>query len=228
MKNVLIVDDEERMVELISLYLKPHGYTIYEAYTGIEALHRLTEYKIDLVLLDIMMPDMDGFATCEEIRNQSEVPIIMLTAREQNEDIVKGFKLGADDYITKPFDERVLLARMEALARRVKQLNQNQVIFKGLTWDDDRHLVSYSGASIPMTPIEFKLLGLFLKNPEKVFSREHLIQLIWGFESNTEGRTIDSHIRNLRDKCRTVNFNIDEFLVTIWGVGYKWKSSLSS
>ncbi|WP_205689104.1 response regulator transcription factor [Bacillus sp. N1-1] len=225
MKNVLIVDDEERMVELISLYLKPHGYTIYQAYTGIEALHRLTEYKIDLVLLDIMMPDMDGFATCEEIRNQSEVPIIMLTAREQNEDIVKGFKLGADDYITKPFDERVLLARMEALARRVKQINQNQVILKGLTWDADKHLVSYYSVPIPMTPIEFKLLGLFLKNPEKVFSREHLIQLIWGFESNTEGRTIDSHIRNLRDKCRAVNFNIDEFLVTIWGVGYKWKKS---
>jgi DNA-binding response OmpR family regulator len=224
-KNVLIVDDEERMVELISLYLKPHGYTIYEANTGIKALHKLAEHKIDLVLLDIMMPDMDGFATCEEIRSQSEVPIIMLTAREQNEDIVKGFKLGADDYITKPFDERVLLARMEALARRLKQVNQNQVIFKGLTWDADKHLISYNDMPIPMTPIEFKLLGLFLKNPEKVFSREHLIQLIWGFESNTEGRTIDSHIRNLRDKCRAVNFNIDEFLVTIWGVGYKWKKS---
>jgi DNA-binding response OmpR family regulator len=224
-KNVLIVDDEERMVELISLYLKPHGYTIYEANTGIKALHKLAEHKIDLVLLDIMMPDMDGFATCEEIRSQSEVPIIMLTAREQNEDIVKGFNLGADDYITKPFDERVLLARMEALARRLKQVNQNQVIFKGLTWDADKHLISYNDMPIPMTPIEFKLFGLFLKNPEKVFSREHLIQLIWGFESNTEGRTIDSHIRNLRDKCRAVNFNIDEFLVTIWGVGYKWKKS---
>ncbi|WP_273852595.1 response regulator transcription factor [Guptibacillus spartinae] len=224
MKNVLIVDDEERMVELISLYLKPHGYTIYQANTGIDALHRLTEYKIDLVLLDIMMPDMDGFATCREIRNQSEIPIIMLTAREHNEDIVKGFKLGADDYITKPFDERVLLARMEALARRVKQVNQNQVFFKGLTWDEERHLVLYKGAPISMTPIEFKLLGQFLKNPEKVFSREHLIQLIWGYESNTEGRTIDSHIRNLRDKCRHVDFQINNYLVTIWGVGYKWRN----
>ena len=224
MKNVLIVDDEERMVELISLYLKPHGYTIYEANTGLEALHKLAEHKIDLVLLDIMMPDMDGFATCEKIRNQSDVPIIMLTAREQNEDIVKGFRSGADDYITKPFDERILLARMEALARRVKQVNQNQVIFKGLTWDADKHLVSYNGVPISMTPIEFKLLGLFLKNPEKVFSREHLIQLIWGFESNTEGRTIDSHIRNLRDKCRHVDFQITNHLVTIWGVGYKWKN----
>ncbi|WP_283154190.1 response regulator transcription factor [Guptibacillus hwajinpoensis] len=224
MKYVLTVDDEERMVELISLYLEPHGYRIYKANTGFDALTKLNENHVDMVLLDIMMPDMDGWKTCEEIRKQSDVPIIMLTAREQSEDIVKGLKLGADDYITKPFDERVLLARMEAVARRLKQVDLNQLVFKGLTWDADKHLVSYNDSLIPVTPIEFKLLGLFLKNPEKVFSRDHLIQMIWGFESSTEGRTIDSHIRNLRDKCRSVNFQIDEYLVTIWGVGYKWKN----
>lgn len=224
MKRVLIVDDEERMVELITLYLKPQGYTVYKAFTGKEALQTLQESKIDLVLLDIMMPDMDGWMACEEIRKDSDVPIIMLTAREQTEDVIKGLKLGADDYITKPFDERVLLARMEAVSRRLQHGNENQIVFKGLMWDMDKHLVTYKENKISMTPIEFKLLGLFVKNPEKVFSREHLIQLIWGFESNTEGRTIDSHIRNLREKCRQAGFLIDDYLLTIWGVGYKWKN----
>lgn len=222
MQRVLIVDDEERMVELISLYLKPQENTIYKAYTGKEALGILQENKIDLVLLDVMMPDMDGWVTCQEIRKFSNIPIIMLTAREQSADIVKGLKIGADDYITKPFDEQVLLARIEAVTRRTQQEDANQVFIKGLIWDMDKHLVTFKGNKISMTPIEFKLLGLFLKNPQKVFSREHLIQLVWGFESNTEGRTIDSHIRNLREKCRQAGFLIDDYLKTIWGVGYKW------
>ncbi|WP_347550049.1 response regulator transcription factor [Pseudalkalibacillus hwajinpoensis] len=224
MPHILIVDDEERMVDLISLYLKPHGYTISKAYTGEEALQLLQENKIDLVLLDIMMPEMDGWVTCKEIRKLSDVPIIMLTAREQVEDIVKGLKLGADDYMTKPFEEQVLLARIEAVSRRLHQTNGSFLNVKGLMWDSEKHLVTYKNQVISMTPLEFKLQGLFMKNPERVFSREHLIQLIWGFESNTEGRTIDSHIRNLREKCRQTGFPIDDYLKTIWGVGYKWKN----
>ncbi|MBN8210126.1 response regulator transcription factor [Bacillus sp. NTK071] len=224
MKRVLIVDDEERMVELIALFLKPQGYITYKVNSGLEALDVIKEQKIDLVLLDVMMPEMDGWTTCKEIRILSDVPIIMLTARDQSNDIVQGLKLGADDYITKPFDEDVLLARIEAVSRRISSVNENILVVKGLTWDKDKHTVSYQGKTITMTPIEFNLLGLFLKNPDRVFSREHLIQLIWGFESSTEGRTIDSHIRNLREKCRQSGFQIEEHLKTIWGVGYKWKN----
>lgn len=224
MKRVLIVDDEERMVELIALFLKPNGYITYKVNSGLEALDVIKEHKIDLVLLDVMMPEMDGWTTCKEIRTISDVPIIMLTARDQSNDIVKGLKLGADDYITKPFDEDVLLARIEAVSRRLYSANETILVVKGLTWDKNKHTVSYQGKTITITPIEFNLLGLFLKNPDRVFSREHLIQLIWGFESSTEGRTIDSHIRNLREKCRQSGFQIEEHLKTIWGVGYKWKN----
>ncbi|MDP4552315.1 response regulator transcription factor [Alkalihalobacillus macyae] len=224
MKRVLIVDDEERMVKLIALFLKPNGYITYKVNSGLEALGVIKEHKIDLVLLDVMMPEMDGWTTCKEIRTISDVPIIMLTARDQSNDIVKGLKLGADDYITKPFDEDVLLARIQAISRRLYSANETILVVKGLTWDKNKHTVSYQGKTITMTPIEFNLLGLFLKNPDRVFSREQFIQLIWGFESRTEGRTIDSHIRNLREKCRQSGFQIEEHLKTIWGVGYKWKN----
>lgn len=224
MQHVLIVDDEERMVDLISLFLTPQGYTVSKANTGFEALDRIQKDNIDLVLLDVMMPEMDGWTTCKEIRKRSKVPIIMLTARDQSNEVVKGLKLGADDYITKPFDEEVLLARIEAVSRRLHQLDENTLVVNGLMWEKDKHRVSYEGKKLSTTPIEFNLLGLFMKNPDKVFSREHLIQLIWGFESFTEGRTIDSHIRNLREKCRQAGFEIDAHLMTVWGVGYKWKN----
>ncbi|KMM37076.1 response regulator transcription factor [Guptibacillus hwajinpoensis] len=227
MQSVLIVDDEERMVDLISLFLMPHGYKVYKASTGFEAIEKIQTEKVDLVLLDVMMPELDGWATCKEIRSMSDIPIIMLTARDQSNEIVKGLKLGADDYITKPFDEEVLLARIEAITRRIHQVDKNMQVMNGLKWEMDKHRVSYKGKTITMTPIEFNLLGLFMRNPDKVFSREHLIQLIWGFESNTEGRTIDSHIRNLREKCRQSGFQIEEHLITIWGIGYKWKDKRS-
>jgi DNA-binding response OmpR family regulator len=131
-------------------------------------------------------------------------------------------KIGADDYITKPFDEELLLARIEAVIRRSGVEEQKIYEFNGLTWDDHQFNVSFCGQEILLTPKEFKMVGLFLKNPQKVFSREQLIELIWGFESETEGRTIDSHIRNIRDKCRKVGFPIDDHLLTVWGVGYKW------
>ncbi|QHA91080.1 response regulator transcription factor [Bacillus sp. N1-1] len=223
MKHVLIVDDEERMVDLISLFLTPQGYTVSKASTGLEALDQIQKDHIDLVLLDVMMPEMDGWTTCKEIRKLSKVPIIMLTARDQSSEVVKGLKLGADDYITKPFDEEVLLARIEAVSRRLHQLDEDTLVVNGLIWEKGKHRVSYRGKTLSTTPIEFNLLGLFMRSHDKVFSREHLIQLIWGYESFTEGRTIDSHIRNLREKCRQAGFDIDAHLKTVWGVGYKWK-----
>ncbi|MGI2326680.1 response regulator transcription factor [Planococcus sp. YIM B11945] len=220
MQKVLLVDDEQRMLDLIALYLKPHNYFCKKAVSALEALAFLEMESFDIILLDIMMPEMDGWELCHEIRKFSDVPIIMLTAREQQEDIIKGLKLGADDYITKPFHEEELLARMGALLRRMSPKNVIKV--NGLLWDEDRFEFTYNRQSIKLTPKEFLMMGHLLKNPNKVFSREQLIQLIWGFDSETEGRTIDSHVRNVREKIRQVGFPVDDHFITVWGIGYKW------
>lgn len=220
MQKVLLVDDEKRMLDLVALYLKPHHYLCTKALGPFEALRYLYKETYDLILLDVMMPEMDGWELCREIRKVSDVPIIMLTAREQQEDIIKGLKLGADDYVTKPFNEGELLARMEALLRR--RAPKKSIEVKGLFWDEDRFELSYQNQSIKLTPKEFLMLGQLLKNPDKVFSRDQLIQLVWGFDSETEGRTIDSHVRNVREKIRQVGFPIDDHFLTVWGIGYKW------
>lgn len=218
----MIVDDEERMVNLISLYLSSNGYECIKAFSGQEAMNRLENVEVDLVLLDIMMPEMDGWETCNEIRKYYNIPIIMLTARDEKMDVIKGLKIGADDYITKPFDEEVLLARIEAVIRRGSLKQTNQIEFNGLIWHGQQYVVTYQGREIPLTSKEFKMIGLFLKDRQTVYSREQLIDMIWGVDSKTEGRTIDSHIRNIRDKCRKVGFPIDDHLKTVWGIGYKW------
>ncbi|WP_211654890.1 response regulator transcription factor [Planococcus alpniumensis] len=220
MHKILLIDDEQRMLDLLSLYLTPHQYQCTKAQGAREALRYLETQAFDIVLLDIMMPEMSGFELCAKIRSFSDVPIIMLTAREQQEDIVKGLKLGADDYITKPFNEEELLARIEALLRR--QAPKNIIEVGGLKWDEERFELSYLGTPIKLTPKEFFMVGQLVKNPGKVFSRDHLIVLIWGYDSETEGRTIDSHVRNVREKIRQSGFPIDKHFLTVWGVGYKW------
>ncbi|WP_249871659.1 response regulator transcription factor [Oceanobacillus saliphilus] len=220
MNKVLLVDDEKRMLDLLALYLRPHNYVCTKALGAKEALSYLEEEVFDMILLDVMMPEMNGWELCKKIRSFTDVPIIMVTAREQKEDIVKGLKLGADDYITKPINEEELLARMEALLRRIKP--SRQISVNGLLWDEERFELSYHKKSIKLTPKEFALIGYLLKNPNRVFSRDQLIDLIWGHESETEGRTVDSHVRNLRDKIRKTGFPIDEYFSTVWGIGYKW------
>ncbi|MFS0752802.1 response regulator transcription factor [Oceanobacillus sp. 1P07AA] len=220
MNKVLLIDDEKRMLDLLALYLKPHHYLCQKALGGKEALSYIKEEEFDIILLDIMMPEMNGWELCKEIRRFSEVPIIMVTAREQKEDIVKGLKLGADDYITKPFNEEELVARMDALLRRIKPASQIEV--NGLLWNEDRFELSYKNDPIKLTPKEFSMIGILMKNPELVFSRDQLIDLIWGINSETEGRTVDSHVRNVREKIRQVGFPIDEYFKTVWGIGYKW------
>ncbi|AQU80977.1 DNA-binding response regulator [Planococcus faecalis] len=216
----MLIDDEKRMLDLVALYLKPHDYICSKADSGKQALDLLESEVFDLVLLDIMMPDMDGFEVCRNIREFSNVPIIMLTAREQQEDIVKGLRLGADDYMTKPFGEEELLARMEALLRRT--IPAKRIELKGLVWEEDRFELSYNHQLIRLTPKEFSMLGLLMKNPNKVFERDRLLELVWGFDSETEGRTVDSHVRNVREKVRQAGFPVDEHFQTVWGIGYKW------
>lgn len=220
MKKVLLVDDEKRMLDLLALYLQPHQYSCRKARGAYEALAFLEKEPFDIVLLDIMMPEMDGWELCREIRTFSDVPIIMLTAREQQEDIIRGLNLGADDYITKPFNEEELLARMTALLRR--RTPKNTIEVNGLLWEEEQFELSYRKESIRLTPKEFLMVGHLMKNNNKVFTREQLIQLIWGYDSETEGRTIDSHVRNVREKIRQSGFPIDDHFITVWGIGYKW------
>ncbi|MEH7074129.1 response regulator transcription factor [Neobacillus drentensis] len=221
MKKILLIDDEPRMLDLLSLYLTPMGYHCVKMTSALNAIRYLEEEKADLILLDVMMPEMDGWEACTLIRKNWDIPIIMLTARSEKIDIVKGLKIGADDYISKPFDEEELLARIDAVLRR-KTGQSGLIDFNGLTLNEDSFDVSFKNQHIPMTPKEFALLALLLKNRNKVFTREHLLTTIWGYSAPTEDRTIDSHVRNLRDKLRKTEFPVDDYLTTVWGLGYKW------
>lgn len=226
MKKVLLIDDEIRMLDLLSLYLTPQGYTCIKMTSAFDALRYLESDKVDIILLDVMMPEMDGWDACSEIRKHWDIPIIMLTARSDKIDIVKGLKIGADDYISKPFDEEELIARMEAILRRK---NGNAALsFHGLFLRENSFEASYQERLIPLTPKEFSLLGLFLQNKNKVFTREHLLTSLWGSAASTEDRTIDSHVRNVRDKLRKTGFPVDDYLTTVWGLGYKWMDKNSN
>ncbi|ATI51170.1 MULTISPECIES: response regulator transcription factor [Bacillus cereus group] len=224
MIDILLVDDEPRMLELLTLYLTPIGYNCICARSGEEAISHIENQNFKFILLDIMMPKMDGWETCKKIRSFSNVPIIMVTARDQTVDVVQGLKLGADDYVTKPFHEEELFARIEAVLRRTNQ--RTQIQYHVILWDEAKHFVSVYNEELLLTPIEFSLLGLFLRHVNYVLSRDQLIERIWGLNTNTEDRTVDSHIRNLRDKLRKVNFPIDDHLKTVYGVGYRWVDTL--
>ncbi|WP_394239374.1 response regulator transcription factor [Niallia oryzisoli] len=221
MKNILLVDDEPLMLDLLSLYLSPRGYHCIKKESALAAIDYLESQSVDLILLDIMMPDMDGLEACREIRKYWDIPIIMLTAMSEKSDIVKGLNTGADDYISKPFDEDELLARMDAVLRR-RTKNNGILAFQGLVLNQDSFQLHYNQQEISLTPKEFGMMSLFLTNPNVVFTREHLINTVWGYGVSTEDRTIDSHVRNLREKLRRAGFPADDHLLTVWGVGYKW------
>lgn len=220
MKTILLIDDEPRMLDLLKLYLEP-VFTCKAMVSVQEALIYLEENHVDLVLLDIMMPEMAGRQACKEIRKFWDVPIIMLTAKGEHTDMVKGLNLGADDYILKPFDEDVLLARINAVLRRSK-IDENIVLFEGLRLDKESFEVCFRQMEISLTSKEFGMLALFLTHQNKVFTREHLINTVWGYNDSIEDRTIDSHVRNLREKLRKSGFPADNYLQTVWGIGYKW------
>ena len=226
LKNILLVDDEPMMLDLLSLYLSPLGYHCIKKESALEAIHYLEYHSVDLILLDIMMPEMGGLEACQEIRKKWDIPIIMLTALSEKADIVRGLNMGADDYITKPFDEEELIARIEAVIRRGNKQSV-EISFNGLTLNLDSHQLFYQEKEISLTPKEFGLMNLFLSNPNKVFTRDYLIESIWGFNVSTEDRTIDSHVRNLREKLRKAGFSADDYLQTVWGVGYKWSGQIS-
>ncbi|MFJ7935671.1 response regulator transcription factor [Sporosarcina sp. NPDC096371] len=220
MRTILLVDDEPRMLDLIELFLNPQRFTCLKETSGERALARLEQEKVSLVLLDVMMPDLDGWEVCKRIREFSDVPVIMLTARSDKLDVVKGLGVGADDYITKPFDERELTARVHAILRRFPE--DELIIYGDFTLDKDTFSLHYHGIEAQLTLKEFTIIEALMSRPKKTFTREMVLHAAWEFDTYTDIRTVDSHIRNLRDKLKKLGFPMDEFLKTVWGIGYKW------
>lgn len=222
-EKILIVDDEERMRNLISAYLKKEGYETLEAENGLQALNIFKTERIHLIILDVMMPIMDGWSTCMEIRKTSNVPIIFLTAKGENEDKLLGFELGTDHYVTKPFDIRIFIAKVKSLIKRVYYSEpklKKELYFDGLYVNELSHEVTIDKALINLSPKEYDLLLCLINNKGIVLSREKLLDCIWGIDFFGDLRTVDSHVRRLREKLGEKSY----LIVTIRGVGYKFET----
>lgn len=221
-KNILVVDDDTKTVELVKLYLTRDGYGVLTAYDGIEALRLAREGHPDLIVLDLMLPDMDGLEICRVIRQESNTPIIMLTAKSTDQDKLTGLGLGADDYVTKPFSPKELAARVQAVLRRIPREHGPEEINSGeLYMNFTNHEVRLAGKLLDLTSVEFKLLGVLAKEPGRVFSRTDLIEEALGYDFEGFDRTIDVHILNLRRKLER-DPSHPKYIKTIYGVGYKF------
>lgn len=222
MPKILAVDDELNILELVKLYLGREGYQVETASRGNEAVSKLTAVNPDLVVLDLMLPDIDGFEVCRRIRAKSQVPILMLTARKEDVDKVVGLELGADDYLTKPFNPHELVARIKAILRRSQAAPQSGVVtdiieLAKLRIDFPRQEVFADGRPLKLRTKEFALLSAFARNPGIVLSRDKILEMVWGFEYYGETRTVDVHINHLREKLAASGVNIE----TVRGTGYK-------
>ena len=220
--KVLVVDDEDHIVELARLYLSREGYEVDGVGDGSQALSRFGQLKPDLVVLDIMLPGTDGLTLCKEIRKQSQVPIIMLTARDEVTDKVVGLEVGADDYLTKPFHPQELVARAKALLRRShNEADVPRLIRAGkLEVDIERHEVRLDQARVHLRPKEFDLLALLARHPGRVFQRSELLDLVWGYDFPGYTRTVDVHVQQLREKLAIAGVS-NPSIQTVWGVGYR-------
>lgn len=219
-RKILIADDEFRMRKLVKDFLKKEGYSVYEAENGREAVDIFIEEEdIDLVILDVMMPEYDGWTVCREIRRNSAVPIIMLTARGEESDELFGFELGADEYITKPFNPNILVARVNALLRRLGKEQGTVLHFDTLIIDDSGHHVSINDQSIDLSPKEYELLLFLATNRGKALSREKILNGVWNYDYFGDLRTVDTHIKRLRSKLREKS----GFIQTVRGVGYRFE-----
>ncbi|MEI5906469.1 response regulator transcription factor [Bacillus spongiae] len=221
MNSILIVDDEEDMRHLIDLYVSNAGYSTLQAENGKEALQLIEQFSIKLVLLDIMMPVMDGFQTCEKLREKSDIPVIFLSAKGEEWDKVKGLKIGGDDYLLKPFSPGELIARIEAVLRRVSKDNHiSESYTKGkIKIEPASRKVLVNNQTVSLTFKEFELLWLLFNNEERGFTRDQLLEHVWGYDYKGSTRTVDTHIKTLRMKLGT---SAGEYVQTIWGLGYKF------
>ena len=218
--QILVVDDESRMRKLVKDFLQREGYSVLEAGDGMEAMDIFYEQKIDLVILDVMMPRMDGWQTCREIRRDSTVPIIMLTARFEERDELQGFELGVDEYISKPFSPKILVARVGALLKRIYGTDaEEKMEAGGIELDKAAHQVQVDGKSIDLSYKEFELLTYFLENQGIALSREKILNNVWNYDYFGDARTIDTHVKKLRNKLGDKG----NYIKTIWGMGYKFE-----
>ena len=221
--RVLVVDDDINISQLIRLYLEKEGYDVFTAYDGFQAIEVFKESTPNIIVLDIMLPGMDGWQVLREIRKTSNLPIIMLSAKDETFDKVLGLELGADDYIVKPFDSKELVARIKAVLRRYgsKKNENEQLVFPNLVIDKSNYTIRINGENLEIPPKELELLFFLASNPNKVFTREQLLEHVWDFDFYGDSRTVDVHIKRLREKLDINNPNWQ--LKTVWGVGYKFE-----
>ena len=223
--TVLIVEDDRNIAELLQLYLEKEGYAVTIANDGGQGLEKFRAIKPDLVLLDVMMPVMDGWAVCNAIRAEAQTPIIMLTAKSETSDKVQGLKAGADDYITKPFEMREVLARIEAVLRRTAgvttEKKSRRLVFDKLIIDMDAFELTVDGKKVDTPPKEMELLYFLASSPNRVYTRNQLLDEVWGFDYFGDSRTVDVHVKRLREKLEDVSEQWS--LKTVWGVGYKFE-----
>ncbi|EIA21023.1 response regulator transcription factor [Listeria fleischmannii] len=229
--KVLVVDDEDRIRRLLKMYLERENFRIEEASDGDEALHMALNNNYEVILLDLMMPGKDGIEVCRELREYKSTPVVMLTAKGEEANRVQGFEVGADDYIVKPFSPREVVLRVKAVLRRAKQQDKNlfstatgdMINFPHLSIDNEAHRVIVDGTEINLTPKEYDLLYYLAKSPDKVFDRESLLKEVWRYEFFGDLRTIDTHVKRLREKLLDVSEEAAKMIVTVWGLGYKFE-----
>ena len=223
--SVLIVEDDRNIAELLQMYLEKEGYAVTCAYDGGQGLQKFRAIKPDLVLLDVMMPVMDGWSVCKAIRSEAQTPIIMLTAKGETDDKVAGLKSGADDYVTKPFEMKEVLARIEAVLRRTSgvaaEKKARRLTFEKLVIDMDAFELLVDGKKIDTPPKEMELLYYLASSPNRVYTRNQLLDEVWGFDYFGDSRTVDVHVKRLREKLENVEAGWS--LKTVWGVGYKFE-----
>lgn len=221
-KTILLVDDEERLRFLVDAYLKKEGFITLKAENGEQAIKIFKENNVDLVVLDIMMPIMDGWSACRELRKISNVPVIMLTAKAEDEDQLLGFQLGTDSYVTKPFSPKVLVARIKALLKRAypdEEESNSDKVYDGIYVNEQSHEAKINDKEIYLSPKEFELLCYFIKNKDLVLSREKILDAVWGINYEGDLRTVDTHIKRLREKLGDRSY----LIATVRGTGYKFE-----
>ncbi|NDI34318.1 response regulator transcription factor [Chengkuizengella sediminis] len=226
---ILVVDDEERIRRLLRMYLEKEGCVVDEAEDGETALEMALEKDYDLILLDLMLPGMDGIEVCEKLRIQKATPVVMLTAKGEEANRVQGFEVGTDDYVVKPFSPREVIYRVKAILRRSsatayltsEDSSSNNIVFPNLIIEHDAHRVTANGQIISLTPKEYELLHYLAASPDKVYSREELLKDVWNYEFFGDLRTVDTHVKRLREKLNKVSPEAASMIHTVWGVGYK-------
>lgn len=223
--NILVADDDREIVESISIFLKGEGYSVFKAYDGLEALDILFENEVHLMILDIMMPRLDGIKTLMKLRESRNIPVILLSAKSEDADKILGLAAGADDYVTKPFNPSELMARVKSQLRRYTTLGsiekkKERIVIGGMCINIENRTVSVDGDDVRLTPIEYKILELLAKNRKRVFSADEIYRKVWGEENIVGDKTIAVHVRHIREKIE-INPKEPQYIKVVWGIGYK-------